>query len=302
MSKQLVFVHGRAQENKDSIALKAEWIEALNEGLAKSGLHLPIAETDVRFPFYGDTLYDLVLGENASEAAAIIIRGQDSDADEKRFLQSIMEEVRKKAGITEEQLTAIAGQEVVDRGPLNWEWLQTVLQAIDRYVPYGSGASIALATRDVYRYLKDKAIRDVIDSGVSAAIKPGIETIVVSHSLGTVVAYNLLRQRGQARGWKVPLFVTLGSPLAVTEIRKTVKALAAPTQCPTCAQGWFNAMDERDVVALYPLMSAQFPLNPANPAIENKTDVRNKTENRHGIAGYLDDKEVARKIYDALVG
>ena len=33
MSKQLVFVHGRAQENKDSIALKAEWIEAFNEGL-----------------------------------------------------------------------------------------------------------------------------------------------------------------------------------------------------------------------------------------------------------------------------
>jgi hypothetical protein len=301
MTRQLVFVHGRAQENKDSIALKGEWIEAFNEGLEKSNLKLPIPETDVRFPFYGDTLYDLVAGKNANEAAAIIIRGQDSDSDEKRFLQSIMEEVRKKAGITDEQLVAIAGQEVVDRGPLNWEWLQTVLQAIDRYVPYGSGGSIALATRDVYRYLKDKPIRDVIDSGVSAAIKPGIETVVVSHSLGTVVAYNLLRQSGQAHGWKVPLFVTLGSPLAVTEIRKTVKALATPAQCPTCATAWFNAMDERDVVALYPLTAAQFPLNPVNPAIENKTDVRNKTENRHGIAGYLDDKEVARKIYDALV-
>jgi hypothetical protein len=301
MSKQLVFVHGRAQENKDSIALKAEWIEAFNEGLAKSNLKLPISEKDVRFPFYGDTLYDLVAGKNANEAATIIIRGQDSDADEKRFIQSVIEEVRKKAGITDEQMAATAGQEIVDRGPLNWEWLQTVLQAIDRYVPYGSGGSIALATRDVYRYLRDSTIRQVIDSGVSGAIMPGIETVVVSHSLGTVVAYNLLRQRGQAHGWKLPLFVTLGSPLAVTEIRKTLKALAAPTQCPTCATAWFNAMDERDVVALYPLTAAQFPLNPVNPAIENKTDVRNRTENRHGIAGYLDDKVVARKIYDALI-
>jgi hypothetical protein len=301
MNKQLVFVHGRAQENKDSIALKAEWIEAFNEGLAKSNLRLPIPETDVRFPFYGDTLYDLVAGKNANEAATIIIRGQDSDAEEKKFLQSVMEEVRKKAGITDEEMVAIAGQQVVERGPLNWEWLQTVLKAIDRHVPFGSGGSIALATRDVYRYLRDGTIRQVIDSGVSSAITPGIETVVVSHSLGTVVAYNLLRQRGQAHGWKLPLFVTLGSPLGVTEIRKTVKAIAAPTQCPACAQAWFNAMDERDVVALYPLTAAQFPLNPVNPAIENKTNVRNKTENRHGIAGYLDDKEVARKIYDALV-
>src|SRR5437764_10959445 len=152
MSKQLVFVHGRAQENKDSIALKAEWIEAFNEGLAKSNLKLPIPETDVRFPFYGDTLYALVTGKNANDAAAIIIRGEDSDADEKRFLQSVIEEVRKKAGITDEQIAAIAGQQVVDRGPLNWEWLQIVLQAIDRYVPHGSGGSIALATKDVYRY------------------------------------------------------------------------------------------------------------------------------------------------------
>jgi hypothetical protein len=56
----------------------------------------------------------------------------------------------------------------------------------------------------------------------------------------------------------------------------------------------------RDVVALYPLDTKSFPLDPANPAIENKTDVRNRTANRHGIAGYLDDQEVARRIYDAL--
>jgi len=34
--RQLVLVHGRSQEQKDSIALKAEWLEALAEGLQKS--------------------------------------------------------------------------------------------------------------------------------------------------------------------------------------------------------------------------------------------------------------------------
>jgi hypothetical protein len=213
----------------------------------------------------------------------------------------VIEEIRKHAGVTDEQLAIVGGQEVVDRGPLNWEWLQTVLKAVDRFVPHGSGTSIALFTKDVYQYLKNPAIRQSIDEGVSAAITPDVETVVVSHSLGTVVSYNLLRQQGHLQGWKVPLFVTLGSPLAVTEIRKSVKLLASPTRCPECASKWFNAMDERDVVALYPLDSGRFPLDPVNPAIENKQDVRNKTSNRHGIAGYLDNKEVARRIYDALM-
>jgi hypothetical protein len=94
--------------------------------------------------------------------------------------------------------------------------------------------------------------------------------------------------------------VTVGSPLAVTEIRKTLRALA-PCRCPQRVGAWFNALDERDVVALYPLDASNFPLDPVNPAIENKRDVRNKTENRHGIAGYLDDAVVARRIHEALI-
>jgi len=300
VTRQLVLVHGRAQERKDSTALKAEWLEALQEGLAKSGLSLPIAESDVRFPFYGDTLYEMVDGKSADAAAAVVVRGEETADDERRFTRAVMEEIRRQAGITDAQLAQVAGQEVVDRGPLNWEWFQGVLRAVDRFVPHGSGASIALFTHDVYEYLKNSAIRETIDNGVSAAVTPGRETVVVAHSLGTVVAYHLLRQQGHLRGWKVPLLVTVGSPLAVSEIRRTLRSFA-PARCPECVSSWFNAMDERDVVALYPLDTARFPLDPAEPAIQNKRDVRNKTTNRHGIAGYLDDQEVARRIHDALI-
>jgi hypothetical protein len=228
------------------------------------------------------------------------VRGVGADDDEQRFLRAVVEEVRQKAGITDQQLAAVAGQTVVDRGPQNWEWVQGVLRAIDRYVPGGSGASIALVTLDVYRYLRNAAIRQVIEAGVIQAITPGVETIVVAHSLGTVVAYNLLRREGHRRGWNVPLLITVGSPLGVGEIRKTLRKLESPLRCPECASAWFNALDERDVVALYPLDTTCFPLDPVKPAIENKTDVRNHTRNRHGIAGYLDDAEVAKRIHDAL--
>ncbi len=62
MNRQLLLLHGRSQEHKDSVALKAEWLDSLGEGLAKINVKLPIAEKDVRFPFYGDTLSDLVDG------------------------------------------------------------------------------------------------------------------------------------------------------------------------------------------------------------------------------------------------
>ena len=294
--KQLVFVHGRAQENKDAVALKAEWVEAFEEGLAKSGLTLPISEADIRFPYYGDTLFQLSKGTSADEAAEIIVRGDDADAEEQAFTRAFLKQVQDKTGITDAQLAEIAGQEVLHRGPLNWEWMQTILKAVDRHVPHGSGTSIALFTHDVYQYLKNPAIRTTIDSGVSAAITPGVETVVVSHSLGTVVAYNLLRAQGHVKGWNIPLFMTLGSPLAVNEIQRTLKPIAKPP----CSPRWINAMDERDVVALYPLSPDHFPIDPPGFAIENRTHVRNKTRNRHGIAGYLDDKWVAAQIHAAL--
>ena len=301
MSRELVLVHGRAQEHKDSIALKAEWLDALGEGLAKSGLTLPIPESSVRFPFYGDTLYDMVGGQPADTAAEVVVRGTDQNADQKRFTLAVMQEIQAKAGITDDQVAEVLGEEVVrQRGAQNWEWVQGILRAVDRYVPHGSGSSIALFTNDVYQCLKNTGIREHIEEGISKALTPGVDSIVVSHSLGTVVAYNLLQREGKARGWRVPLFVTLGSPLGIGEIRKTLRGMAT-LRCPECAGAWFNAMDERDVVALYPLTPAYFPLAPDKPAIVNKTDVRNRTKNRHGIGGYLDDKEVAERIYEALV-
>ena len=208
-------------------------------------------------------------------------------------VRSLLNEVAAAAHVTQEHVADAGGQGVVERGVLNWEWTQAILKAIDRHVPFASGTSIAIFTNDVYQYLKNPGIRDVIDDGVRQAIQPDVETVVVGHSLGSVVAFNLLAREGKALRWNVPLFVTVGSPLAVQEIFKSLR----PVRHPACVTKWYNAMDERDVVALYPLNKKFFGVD---PAIENKTDVRNFTANRHRIAGYLADPVVARRIYDAL--
>ena len=303
MKRHLVFVHGRSQEHKSAPALKAEWLESLEVGLAKSSLRLPIPPEHVHFPYYGDTLFDLDGGKSGGEVEQIIVRGNADDPAEQRFtrdvLADILAETLRQGLMTNAEVAAVVGEDLIMRGPLNWPATLGVLKAMDRYVPFASGASIALFTHDVHLYLSNLGVREEIDRGVASALPPGAETVVVSHSLGTVVAYHLLRHLNDAHR-RIPLLVTLGSPLGVAPIRRALLAEMPPLRYPNGVGAWFNALDPRDVVALYPLDAMHFPVEPAVPGILNKRDVSNRTPNRHGISGYLEDPEVARRIYEAL--
>lgn len=294
MARHLVFVHGRAQHGKDSLALKKEWVLSLQAGLAKSGLTLPIPEDQIRFPYYGDTLDQMVNGASADDAVEIVVRGVALSADEQAFFEAYLAELKQVTGISDADVEDALRGLPLHRGPLNWEWVQALLSVLDKSVPFASGAGVALFTNDVFQYLHRKDLRAVMDKGVRSAFVPDSEAVVVSHSLGTVVAFNVLRNEPPPADLKVPLFVTLGSPLAIS----AVKSKLQPVSHPAIVEHWFNAMDERDVVSLYPLTSDHFAVF---PQIENMTTVENFTENHHGISGYLSDKEVASRIHAALI-
>lgn len=293
MSKrQLTLIHGRSQENKNAQALKDEWIGSLREGLAKTDKQLPIPETDIRFPYFGQTLYDLVCEVPSEEVAEVIVKGA-KDETRRAFVEAVFNEVRGKLGITDAEVLELAGGNVIQKGMQNKKWVLAILRAIDRHVPGGSSASIAILTNDVFHYMRNPGVRDTIESGVRAALSVENANVVVSHSLGTIVAYALLSREGSAEKWQVPLFMTLGSPLAITMIKDSLK----PIKTPAVVKKWVNALDIKDVIALYPLDKKHFNVN---PSIENLAHIQNDTSNHHGISGYLKDEIVAARIYDAL--
>ena len=304
----LVFVHGRAQEGKNPDALKEAWVSYWAEGLKKSGRTVPLENHKIHFPFYGDTLADLTDGLSPEDAAKIVVRGLQSTApggvtdDEKGFIEAVMFETleRDLGNLADLEIAKEAPElQVVEKGPLNLPWVQALMEVFDRHIPGASAASVALVTRDVYRYLTNTAVRRVIDNGFAAAMPKGERTVVVSHSLGTVVAFNALRGHPDRGHWQVPSFMTLGSPLAVKVVREKLHDFAPLGFPRPPVQAWFNAMDTRDYVSLFPLDEKHFPITGAG-TIRNKMDVRNSTANRHGIAGYLKDAEVAKWIYDAV--
>jgi hypothetical protein len=286
---KLLLIHGRDQQGKDPAALKAEWLAALSQGAKKLDRKVP-ADLDVTFPFYGDRLDAYARSFEIPLTEDIQTKGAAVDDDFLDFQAEIAEAFRERAGVSDAQVAAEYGPNPKPRGPLNWEWVQAVLRAVDQHGKTLNQATLETFTRDVYLYTTRAGVRDAIDRIVTDTLTTD-PTVVVAHSLGSVVAYSILSS--DPRPLKVPLLVTVGSPLALRAIREQFR----PLQHPAPVASWYNAFDKRDVVALYPLDAANFTVT---PPIDNFAGVDNHTSNRHGIAGYLDDATVAKRVLDAL--
>jgi hypothetical protein len=228
---------------------------------------------------------------DAPLAEDIKARGNPNDNEFLEFQGRVADELRIKAQITDDQVNGEYGPNTKPRGPLNWDWVQAILRALDKYGPGMSKETVELFTRDVFLYITRPAIQGEVDKIVASALS--LEpTVLVGHSLGSVVAYHILRT--DPRAMQVPLYVSVGSPLGIRAIREQLIPLRFP-QPPL--ESWFNAFDTRDTIALYPLDKGNFPVI---PEIENYDGVKNQTDNRHGISGYLDDPQVVGKILDAF--
>jgi hypothetical protein len=280
---RLLLVHGRSQGGKDPTALKAEWLEALRRGLSKSGLEMP-PHFEVCFPFYGDRLDEFVRQYDLAGAAGIAPKGSPTFDEFSSFRRDVAEEMRTRFRIPDAAVETEIAPGPAEKGVQNWAWVQAILRLIDRSATTVSQDTIETFLRDVFLYTKRQVVRKTIDKIVGAELTPDT-AVVVGHSLGSVVAYNVLKAANKT----IPLYVSVGSPLAIRAIRDTL----GPIENPAGPEGWYNAYDPRDVVALYPLDKENFDVN---PVIRNNSAVNNWTENRHGIAGYLDDGAVARTV------
>jgi hypothetical protein len=286
---RLLLVHGRGQQGLDPENLKATWITALKRGADKLGKSLP--ETVVTsFPYYGDVLDRLGREADIPLVDEVHARGTNVDNEFLVFQAQVAEAVRTASGVTDEQVDFEYGDNSKPKGPLNWQWVQAILRSVDKHGGGMSGTALEYFTRDVFLYTTKAGVRQEVDRIIANALTDE-PTIVVGHSLGSIVAYSVLRS--DPRTLRIPLYLTVGCPLGIRAIRDQFR----PLRYPLPVKSWFNAFNKRDVVALYPLDRENFPVT---PSIENYSDVKNSTDNRHGIIGYLDDQLIAKRLLDAL--
>ena len=125
-----------------------------------------------------------------------------------------------------------------------------------------------------------------IGEGCGTRLTPGVAQSFTEAGPAIVVAafarirvdlHTIFSERIRRR-LNIPLFVTVGCPLAIRAVRSQFAPIGFP-QPPVVS--WNNASDPRDIVALYPSSRGQFPGKPA--MIIDYRSVNNHTDNRHGI-------------------
>lgn len=301
---KIVFVHGRAQEGRSEGEIRDEWLKALNAGL--SSIQKPTVDpSDVIVPYYGDALLDMTETWGAS------VNDSKRSSDEAAFLAEAATEILGRVGAGETIKVApvpvdpngkrVKGEiggartevdiEQFKRGIQNWSWVVDAVRFLDERFPELSTWTISKILRDVHIYLKDEKIRTKIDAIVEVAI-PDEPFVMVAHSLGTVVAYNVLRR--SKRNFNG--LITLGSPLGIGAVRSRLDP--QPVTRPAVTT-WTNLFDPADIVALNPLNSESFARFDDIKAILDVA-IYNTSDNRHNITPYLSHAASAGRIFDAL--
>jgi pimeloyl-ACP methyl ester carboxylesterase len=283
---RLLFVHGIAQQDYDEAQLLGIWTDhLLDHGLDAARLRASCPE----MAYYGDRLFAWTQG-GAANAVPMGPIGADAELD---FLSKALDEMSAAAGLDEDEIDGLATHAAITDGASavaqsTWAGRRAVaiVSLLERLSPL-RGQFALKVIRQAYVYLADKGARRDIDDAVRERVGTG-ELVIVSHSLGTVIAFNLLRELA-ATGAQVhvPLLVTLGSPLALTEVKKRV---GGSFEMPSIISTWSNFYDRGDPVTLGRALGSGF-----SAAIAD-TIVNNNTQNGHSIAGYLDDRELIDQL------
>ncbi len=293
---KIVFVHGRSQQGRLQPELESVWTEALMSGFRQSGVSVP-SQMQIVLPFYGDDLFDaayLGISQTSKDLKDRGVADAVVSTAEGKFLRDVVREMIEANGISSEDVAKEVGEDVVDRDIQNWKSVLAALRLLER-IPGVSEVSIRRTTRDVWLYLTDANVRRKVDKLVEPAIPTSEPCVVVAHSLGSIVAYSILRKRRSCSN--IYAFVTLGAPLGIKAIYSRLPPNLETRISPPEAHRWYNARDKQDAVALHEIPVDMYQ---GDPVVENYSAVLNGASNHHGIEDYLKDKSVARVIYEAF--
>ena len=154
---------------------------------------------------------------------------------------------------------------------------------------------------DVRDFLFDDRARERMVEAVLERMRGGGEPfVVIGHSLGSVIAYEALRRQPEA---KVPLFLTLGSPLGLQEIQDHFTRDGGPLAVPECVGRWVNVADRLDPVAADARLANDFAANGKGVAVQDESAWwvnPDSPRHPHSATGYLMSAEARDALRDVV--
>jgi hypothetical protein len=273
---ELVGVHGIAQQQRGRQQLLAAWTPALADGLERAA-DRPVEPPPLDLAFYGDVFLP------DRDGPAIMSANAESvfDGMDEQELAEVGEAMTDV--VTAEDIEAAERQVTMSFGRAPRP-VQVLLRAVDRRFGAAAGVLYVGVLRQVYRYLHDPDLKLRVDDRVENACERC--RVLIGHSLGSVVAYEYLRQN-PGRG--IELFLTLGSPLGLRMVRSRLQV--APVNVP----GWVTVRDLRDPVACAGELRRCWP-----QIREGDELVVDNGDEAHAIERYLSKKATGQVLLRAL--
>lgn len=307
---EIVLVHGMAQEQETADSLEQTWLPALAGGIRTAGYgdladriwrnHHSEGSIDVRMAAYGD-LFTTPDAQGSDDGLDAL------DPEELTLAESLAAEwLNRAAGRADHPDHEIAVRELGFLDPaheamgIKEEAVRSMINAATK-LPWFGLRAMAVAEllkrplRQVTAYMTDRALHDEIQSRVLAHVGPETK-VIVGHSLGSVVAYEVAAQQLTNR---LPLLLTIGSPLGLRSIIYD-RLQPRPPEYPSGTRRWVNIADRNDLVAAEPNLTGLFERNrPADAILESGWTVKNGAKPHQGEY-YLGKREVGKPIAETL--
>ncbi len=234
---RLVFVHGMRQEGKRPADLQATWETALATAWSRAGLSKPAYELEM--PFYGDVLNELTEAVRGS-ASAVVTRGEGGPGTFSPLEESLIREMARKQGVTDADVRSDLGQEVVARGPANWEWVQAIGRVLETKVPALRRVGLGFVHQvDAYRHARISVPRSTTLCARACRADPPSSSRTRSAPSWLITCC--------ARPGRMASSVSRHGWLAARYRRREGQDVPPrPSMRPTSVSSWLNGTDERD--------------------------------------------------------
>ncbi|MCX5395364.1 hypothetical protein [Streptomyces sp. NBC_00094] len=274
----IVGIHGIWQGKTTSTNLSADWSAALTKGLrTHHGPACPVPPLTVAY--YGH-LFRTPSRHLSSPTSAPLVEDNEPFTDEEEaFVLNTLAEYIPPGTDPQDIPTDTLGLGI----PYTPRPVAQALAAADRTIGRDMGRRLLKPIRQVYRYLHHD-IGERICGEVRAELhRPG-PRLVIAHSLGSVIAYDMLTRQDIGPGPEgLTTLVTCGSPLSWLTVRRSLgceDALKLPE-----GVDWVNLRAAGDIVAHSGLASVA-------PFIRDET-VNNGVAEPHAVTRYLGQQVLA---------
>ena len=297
----ITFIHGIANKPPEDILLQ-DWVSSLEQG----GLNLGASGVTTSMVYWADVMYpsfESATGSYESVDDGLGTADQDDDlawtesleGDEQALVEALRSKLRfdvsedgeLSLNMPEESIVNPDGQLAFEAIPLPWFIKKRVMKRL---------------LKDVYYYLFNKRfsprpgeeyqVRDHIRNLFTQQLETDAQTnhggphIVVSHSMGTVIAYDCLKNVANCPS--VSGLMTVGSPLGISEVYDNLKpGYSRRDGFPSekLAGSWINVYDRLDPVALDARISNDYQRDSQKVIIDQ--EVKNTGKWRHSSWKYF---------------